>query len=273
MTENAGIGYTTDIMPVIMPDLRILALDVETTGLSPMRDRIVEISAVCWQNGAEVAAFDEMVHPGRRMPYDAMRVNGITDAMLAGKPPIADVLPAFLDFCQADLLVAHNARFDMSFIREECRRCGMSPLELPIYDTCTIARQLLPTARGYSLEAVKATLRIGVGQAHRALSDARDCLAIFLRFLEMGFTLQKPRRELASSEQALLTDILQALAARRRVRIEYRDGRGKSTVREVLPMSWTEDDLVLEAHCYLRDEVRHFYLQRIRHVWIIDENG
>jgi predicted DNA-binding transcriptional regulator YafY len=56
------------------------------------------------------------------------------------------------------------------------------------------------------------------------------------------------------------------------VRIEYRDGRGRMTVREVLPMSWTEDDLMLEAHCFLRDEVRHFYLQRIRNVIVLDES-
>jgi DNA polymerase III epsilon subunit family exonuclease len=258
-------------MAELAPELRIVALDVETTGLSPMRDRIVELAAVAWQAGREAGAFQELVNPGRPMPHAALRVHGITDAMLADKPPVSEHLPAFLAFCQADMLIAHNARFDLSFIREECGRCGLPMLDIPVYDTCALARQLLPTAPRFSLEAVKGTLGIGRGQEHRALSDARDCLHVFLRFIAMGFTPEKPRRELSNGEQSLLADLLSAVESRRRIRIEYRDGRGRMTTREVLPLSWTEDDLVLEAHCFLRDEVRHFYLQRIRRVWLIDK--
>lgn len=258
-------------MPECAPELTILAVDVETTGLSAMRDRIVELAAVRWQGGRETT-FSELVNPGRPMPHAAYRVHGISDAMLAGKPPVAAVLPAFLEFCQADMLVAHNARFDLSFIREECRRTGLTPPELPVYDTCAIARQLMPTAPRHSLEGVKGALGFGYGQTHRALDDARDCLHIFLRFMEMGFTPEKPRRNLSTGEQTLVDDLLAAVRQRRRVRIEYRDGRGRVTTREVLPMSWTEDDLILEAHCFLRDEVRHFYLQRIRSIIVLDES-
>ncbi len=258
-------------MPELTPDMTILAVDVETTGLSAIRDRIVELAAVRWQHGDETT-YSELVNPGRPMPHAALRVHGITDAMLANKPSVAAVLPAFLEFCQADMLVAHNARFDLAFIREECRRVRLTPPDIPVYDTCLIARKLLPTAPRHSLEAVKETLGLGYGQTHRAHDDARDCLHIFLRFMEMGFIPEKPRRELSNGEQSLLESLLAAVATRRRVRIEYRDGRGRMTVREVLPMSWTEDDLMLEAHCFLRDEVRHFYLQRIRNVIVLDES-
>ncbi len=236
-----------------------------------MRDRIVELAAVRWQDGREAGAFQALVHPGRPIPHDAIRIHGITDAMVAGSPPVSAVLPAFLQFCRADMLVAHNARFDLSFLREACIRDGLPMLDIPIFDTCALARQLLPTARGYSLEAVKGVLGIGRGQSHRALDDARDCLAVFLRFIAMGYTPVKPRRPLSHGEQVLLRDLLAAMQARRRIRLAYRDGRGRLTTRDVLPLSWTEDDLVLEAHCYLRDEVRHFHLGRIQQAWTVDE--
>ncbi len=237
-----------------------------------MRDRIVELAAVCWQDGREAGAFQELVNPGRSIPYDAIRIHGITDAMVVGRPPVSEFLPAFLGFCQtADILVAHNARFDLSFIREECSRCGLPKLNIPVFDTCLLARQLLPGVRGYSLEAVKGTLGIGQGQTHRALDDARDCLAVFLRFIAMGYTPVKSQHQLSAGEQALLADLLLAVQTRRRIRIAYRDGRGRTTTRDIMPLSWTEDDLILEAHCFLRDEVRHFHLGRIQQVWVVDE--
>lgn len=256
-----------NVMSLLPPELRILAVDVETTGLSPSRDRLVEIAAVIWQDGREVDAFDALVNPGCAIPHAAMRVHGITDAMVREKPPVDAVLPAFLAFCQADLVIAHNARFDMAFLREACLRAGLTPLALPVHDTCAISRQLLPMSPSHSLESMKRVLGVGAGQQHRALQDARDCLAVFLKLLERGYVLQRVVPPLSSEEEGLLAAILEALDAEARLNIEYRDGRGHTTTRTILPRGWYDEDRLLEAHCFLRNETRHFYLNRIRRVW------
>lgn len=99
-----------------------IAFDTETTGLDPKRDRIVEIGAVKFDERGIIARFSTLIYPGIPMPEEAGKVNGITDAMLAGKPTAVEVLPDFLRFIEGGILVAHNAPFDVSFIQGELER-------------------------------------------------------------------------------------------------------------------------------------------------------
>jgi DNA polymerase III epsilon subunit family exonuclease len=247
--------------------LRVVAVDVETTGLSPTRDRLVEVAAVCAQDGVEDGVFEALVNPGRPIPWDALRIHGITDAMVRDCPPAGAVLPAFLDFCAtADALVAHNARFDVAFLREECRRAGLPPLAMPVFDTCAIARRLMPGRASYSLEMLCASLGLSHGQSHRALQDARDCLAVFTHLQGLGFTAEKRLPEITPAQQAHIDLILVALERNARLVIEYRDGRGRVTEREILPRGWFPEDQLIEAYCYLRNETRHFHIERIRSI-------
>ncbi|HEX2948067.1 MAG TPA: 3'-5' exonuclease, partial [Armatimonadota bacterium] len=164
--------------------LTTVALDLETTGLSPEDDRIVEVAAVKWINGEETDSFHSLVNPERRMPKEASEVNGITDAMLADQPLISTVLPQFLEFCQADIVIAHYASFDYDFLLYTCVREKYGHMPFDMVDTCEYARQAFPGHRSYKLRSVKRYLQIKGRQTHRALDDARDCMAVFMRCVQ-----------------------------------------------------------------------------------------
>lgn len=255
-------------MFAISPQTRIVALDLETTGLSAARHRIVECAAVSWQNGKETGHFQVLVNPGCPMPPRVIRVHGITDAMVQDQPPLREVLPAFLDFCRADYVVAHNAPFDMRFLDAECARNGLMPFIGRVVDTCSLARQRLPGCPSYKLETLKAALGLGSGQAHRALEDARDCLQLFFCCLQADSHTQ-----LRPVEPPPLPDTLRplrdAVLTGTTVVIEYQDTRGRVTQREIRPIFI--DGVTVQAHCLLRNDTRHFTLDRITRV--IPDNG
>jgi DNA polymerase-3 subunit epsilon len=250
-------------MFVMTPQTRIIALDLETTGLSARRDRIVEMAAVCWQPGGETGHFQTLVNPGCPIPARVTRIHGITDAMVSDKPSARDVLPAFLEFCRADLVVAHNSPFDVRFLRAECEYLGLPFFTTPVLDTCSLARERLPGCPNYRLETLKAALDMGYGQAHRALEDARDCLALFLHCLRTDApALRLPVDPPPLPEK--LRALCSALKSGSTVIIEYRDARGHITQREIRPMHI--DRATVEAFCLLRNEARHFSLERIERI-------
>lgn len=251
-------------MLAITPQTRIVALDLETTGLSATRHRIVELAAVCWQHGREIGHFQALVNPGCFIPHGVIRIHGITDTMVSDKPPIKDVLPDFLAFCMADVIVAHNAPFDMRFLETECARAGIPSLRTPVVDTCALAKQRLSMCPNFRLETLKAALGLGRRQAHRALDDARDCLAVFLHCLQtdppsLHLPIEPPPLPTA------LAPLREALTTGGTVVIEYCDSRGHITQREIQPIFI--DATTMQAHCLLRNDTRHFALDRIQRAW------
>ena len=150
---------------------RYVAFDLETTGLDYGSDAIVEIGAVLVENGVITQEFHQMIDPERPMPYEASAVNHITDDMLSGQPKIHQILPAFLSFVGDDVLVAHNALFDMRFLAQACM---VNRLRIPIvfFDTMNLARYW-PEAEDKKLISLASAAGIQIDEAHRALSDAR----------------------------------------------------------------------------------------------------
>lgn len=166
------------------PDLVFVAFDLETTGLSPQLDLIVEIGAVKYIDGREVAKYGVLVNPGRPMPPGASAVNGITDDMLADKPAITEVLPEFLAFIKDAVLVAHNATFDLGFIRSAMARQGLGQLPNDFVDTRIMAQKAFPGRPNYKLQSMAVDLGVKALEAHRAEDDARVCLEVFLACLK-----------------------------------------------------------------------------------------
>ena len=162
------------------------AFDLETTGLDPRQDKIVEIGAVKFDNNGLIARFSALINPGIPMPAEAGRVNNITDAMLNGKPSLDKVLPDFLGFTGNSIIIAHNAPFDCGFINESLARLhreGQAVFpSLPnrIADTLAFSQDSFPGHRSYSLQNLAADLRIPAVDAHRAEDDARLCMEIFV---------------------------------------------------------------------------------------------
>lgn len=251
------------------PETRLVALDLETTGLSAATDRIVEFAAVAWQDGREIGVFHALVHPGRPIPPAAIAVHGITDAMVADQPPVDAVLPAFLAFCAAaDLLIAHNAAFDLGFLRAACERQGLPCLTAEVADSCRLARRRLPDAPNYRLATLKQMLGLGHEPSHRALADARDCLALYLHCLRTP--LPAPLTVSRLPDQAHVALLQHTLATGGTVMIEYQDGRGRATRREIRPLQFDAQCLVVEAYCLLRRDTCHFHLDRVRNVWAVE---
>jgi DNA polymerase-3 subunit epsilon len=161
------------------PDLVFVAFDLETTGLSPQLDRIVEIGAVKFIDGREVSRFNELVDPEMAMPAGAVAVNGITDEMLVGKPLIRKVLPEFLEYIRGAVLVAHNASFDLGFVRSAMGRLGLGLLPNDFVDTRVMAQKAFPGRANYKLQSLAVDLSVKAVDAHRAEDDARVCQEVF----------------------------------------------------------------------------------------------
>lgn len=160
-------------------DITFVAFDFETTGLYAGQDSIVELGAVKFKNGTILESFEQLVDPGRPMPADSIRISGITDAMLAGQPNLTKILPDFMKFLQGSVLIAHNAGFDMGFLRTALDRNGMQFPENPLIDTQILAKKAYPGQKSYSLQNLVNFLRFPPNQAHRALDDSLMCMKLF----------------------------------------------------------------------------------------------
>lgn len=171
-------------------DTTFVVLDLETTGLSPDQDRITEVGAVKVRGGQVVGELATLVHPGRTIPPAVVSVTGITDAMVRAAPPIGAVLPSLLEFLGPAALVAHNARFDVSFLRAALRTAGHSPFEPVVVDTARLARRLLAgEVRDVRLATLASHLRAGRRPEHRALADARATVDVLHGLIERAGTL------------------------------------------------------------------------------------
>ena len=161
-----------------------MVFDIETTGFSPIHNRIIEIGAVKIENGEVTGKFSTFVNPDVPIPFEIEKLTGINDEMVIGAPMIEQVLPQFMEFCQGAVLVAHNANFDMGFIMENAARLGL-PRDFTYVDTVGIARLLLPHQAKHTLDAVAKTLGISLENHHRAVDDAQATAEIFVKFIPM----------------------------------------------------------------------------------------
>jgi DNA polymerase-3 subunit epsilon len=192
------------------------AFDIETTGLDPKLNRIVEFGAVKFDRRGPIGRYAVLINPGIPMPEEAGRVNGITDEMLAGKPPLETVFPDFLRLVKNTIVMAHNAPFDVSFVNEnlkilfekapkevsgqgsllpgledaqEAARPVWAPpfpaLPNRIADTLIMARRVFPGRNSHKLQDLAEALQIKARNAHRAEDDARLCMEIFIHMTKL----------------------------------------------------------------------------------------
>lgn len=165
-------------------DADYVVFDLETTGFSPETNRIIEIGAVKVQNGKIVDKFSTFVNPQVPIPFRIEQLTSINDSMVIDAPVIADILPEFMKFCEGCVMVAHNADFDMSFIKKNCQRLDI-PCKPTIVDTVALARVLLPNLNRFKLDTVAKALGVSLENHHRAVDDAGCTAEIFVKFIEM----------------------------------------------------------------------------------------
>jgi DNA polymerase III subunit epsilon len=293
-SEMALFSWEWELLARYFPN-GVVALDLETTGLSPLIDRPIEISAIkCRpdpyspQNGT-LEFFDELIDPEIDIPPHTILIHKITDSMVKGKPTIEQILIPVLSFFEDLPIIAHNAKIDLGFIMFDALRLNyqdraltpkMNPLSNEVFCSCKMARSLLD-AENYKLQTLLKTFDISVNDEHRALADAYGSLKILIQCLKAyedeatsGPTLKDFGKIFSLSEfhhHSIDTlppqlEILQKKTQNQHVvEIKYRGGHLKNEYRPVKALSLlnTPEGNILYAHCLISDMHKSFFLKKI----------
>jgi DNA polymerase III epsilon subunit family exonuclease len=259
-----------------------VAFDVETTGLFPGVDRIVELGAVQFRGDFVIDTWTCLVDPGMPIPTDASRVHGITDQQVKGKALLSEALPGFLSFLSRGTPIAHNAEFDVGFIYTDLVAARLPAPDAPVLDTRGLARHAFPGRTSYSLANLLKDYGLEAECAHRALADAYSCRRLFL-LCAGALGKEKPLdvQELACLSGAPLdfrekaprcartaAFLNRALKEGAPVRIAYRSSDGEITHRTIRPLSFSivGGTVAVNAFCLLRNQKRTFRLHAISDV-------
>lgn len=255
-------------------------LDVETTGLDPNSgDKICEIAVIKTVNGQIADEFVTLLNPGRTIPERAVSIHGITQTMVNRSPFFRDIANDLLDFLNDTVIVAHNARFDLEFLRSELRNLNLYLPENNIIDTLAIARRYY-TFPSNSLGDIARYIGLPIDKQHRALADVtttKEILEYFIKDLERRgirlkslkdiLKLQGKSVELRTSNELVLpTEIEQALREKSKLEIKYLSAYKEETstrVIEPFDISVSKANTYIHAYCHLRKERCTFRLDRI----------
>ncbi|MBI5867189.1 MAG: WYL domain-containing protein [candidate division Zixibacteria bacterium] len=265
-----------------LTEVALAYVDVETTGLSPDRgDRVCEIAIIRQEPDGSEHEFVSFVDPEREISAGAFAVNGITPEMLAGAPRFADLIEPISNLLSHAAVVAHNARFDLGFLRSEFARCDHRFPEQPVIDTVSLARRhfQFPSNR---LEAVARALGVRNKQEHRALADTRMTQQILRKMLQqvygdspvvlnqivesLGDLPYQPVEDLSELDALSVPPSLVDIIARcGELRIEYVTATGGKSVRRIRARKVVRlgSYMYLVAECLERNAERHFRLDRI----------
>ncbi len=179
-----------------------VALDLETTGLSSSKDRITELAAVIIRNGEFAEELATFIDPQMPIPEKVTDLTGITNAMVAGSPTTEEFLPKFLEFVGDRPIIAHNADFDIGFIRAACERSGIEK-QFTTVDTLAMSRAMLPQLSQFKLNQVAAELGLPKFNHHRAMDDTKTCGLIAIRLFTKMQETEKKAMSLSAVNQYL----------------------------------------------------------------------
>lgn len=179
MIYGVEANVVNDSVPIVMNSRDIdlkqatyVIFDVETTGLSVINNRIIELAGVKMQDGKEIDRFATFINPHEKIPYNIQQLTNITDDMVVGAPDIEEELPKFVEFIGDSVLVAHNARFDMGFLQANLKRMGLPDVTNSVLDTLELARFLFPSMKNHRLNTLSDKFKVGLDNHHRAIDDS-----------------------------------------------------------------------------------------------------
>lgn len=170
----------------MISDTPFVVIDVETTGLVPSLDKIIEIAAVTVQNGKIVDEWQSLVNPEIFLPTESTHLTGITSEMVQDAPTFDELTDDFLPYLENNsVFVAHNVDFDREFINEHLSRSEKSALENPYMCTIQLARHVHPNLSKYNLGVLSNAFDVELSQAHRALNDAKATAELLIKFMNV----------------------------------------------------------------------------------------
>lgn len=175
--------YDLNFLKTEEPDF--VVFDLETTGLNNRKDRIVEIGAIGYSKDKITKQMNYLIDPEIPIPPAVSAIHGIFDKDVKEKPTLDKILPEFMDFIKDSVLVAHNASFDIGFIKKALGRGEMEIPEIRVLDTIRLSKLVWPGRQSYSQKNLASFLSIDVKNAHRAEDDCRVCLEILKKGLEI----------------------------------------------------------------------------------------
>lgn len=163
-------------------DCKLVVFDFETTGLDTAKDRIIEIGALKVEAGKPTGEYSTLIQPDIPLPETVEKITGITADMLEGQPTIEEKWDEFLEFIDGSILVAHNAEFDMGFLRNVSQRLGYQ-VQWPCFCTLKLARQLLPDLESKNLDTIAKHYDLTFEARHRSIGDCKVTSAVLQSFL------------------------------------------------------------------------------------------
>ena len=158
-----------------------VAIDVETTGLSPVANELIEVSAIKYNGNEKLETFSTLIKPKARIPYHITNITGITNDMVEDSPTIEEVMPDLIEFVGNSTIVAHNANFDYSFIQNYSNN---SFSKNTLIDIVQIGRRLYPKLPNHKLGTIAKHIGIEEDCFHRAEFDCECCARIYMKYLE-----------------------------------------------------------------------------------------
>ena len=254
----------------------IVAFDLETTGLSPLFDEIIEIGGVKISPDGTTSNFQKLVHPGIPISPTNTLIHGITDATVAEAPPLEETLPQFLYFIGNASLIAHNAKFDTGFIVRALHRQGLPLIDNPVYCSLSLAKGIFRESPNNRLDTLAKLLSIPTSKHHRAWNDASTCLQ--LAFIALRQLKEHAPIHLDKSLIGRLTDyrhiesiprhlsgLTDLVTKKKSMYIKYSGGSAPGTWRPVtfqslLPLPTGN---ALYALCHRSNRYKFFYLKKI----------
>ena len=257
----------------------LVAFDLETTGLSPLFDRIIEIGAIKWLPGGETTNFQEFVQPGVPIPPENTLIHGITDTDVASAPPLEEVLPRFLRFIGDLPLVAHNARFDSGFLVFSLRQQHIPLPENAVFCSLSLSKSVFQDVSNNRLDTLARLLSIPLKKHHRAWDDSSTCLQLVLTALERSGE-QAPEVWKSSRLYSLnefkkmapipshLSGFEKYISTKRSLEIRYSGGSTPGawrpvTLQSLLPLP---SGNVLYALCHRSEQYKFFFLNKIQDI-------
>lgn len=257
----------------------LVAFDLETTGLSPLIDRIIEIGAIKIGPDRKSSFFQTLVRPQIKIPPHTTAIHGITNDMVRDAPLIGPALASFESFCSGLPLVAHNAKFDIGFLAFSAHKSNSPIEEHEIYCSCHFSRKILKEMPNHRLATLSRELNISLENHHRAGDDAMASMRIYIKCLERLKKSNKLplfstsllchssqfRKEVELEISPHLLPLVEKAQAQEVVGIIYKGGSMKNQLRPIRPVSLLPmpGGNILYALCMVSNTYKSFALNKI----------